>query len=156
MEVYPCPICGRDENRRGRPFTDESMTVSHITGSHTGDHAGERGESYRDAIEEVEYDYLDDAETDPAPATAEVRRDLEQQIDALREEIDRFEDESHRVQSELYELVQEQQEVIGELVETVDALSLMVVSGVDADEADQLAERGETTVQWESSVDRYR
>lgn len=37
-ETYPCPVCGRAENRRGDPFTDPSQTAAHIEGAHDSDH----------------------------------------------------------------------------------------------------------------------
>ena len=37
-EVYPCPACGKETNRRGEPFTDKSQTKAHIEGAHDEAH----------------------------------------------------------------------------------------------------------------------
>ena len=36
--LYPCPVCGRRENRRGVPFDDPQQTKQHIWGSHDDAH----------------------------------------------------------------------------------------------------------------------
>lgn len=37
-ETFPCPVCGKDENRRGEKFTDGAQTKAHIDGAHDEAH----------------------------------------------------------------------------------------------------------------------
>jgi hypothetical protein len=50
--VYPCPLCGRTLNRKGRPFTEPGQTAAHINGGHDPKHVGEHGEDHLDEIRE--------------------------------------------------------------------------------------------------------
>lgn len=54
LTMFECPICGKDSNRKGKPFTSKEPVVSHIDGSHDPDHKGVSGEEMRDQITEVE------------------------------------------------------------------------------------------------------
>lgn len=52
--TFPCPLCGKDRNRRGDPFTDPGRTVAHINGSHDDVHRNESGDDHMSAIENNE------------------------------------------------------------------------------------------------------
>lgn len=128
MQVYPCPICGRESNRRGKPFDDPTATEAHITGSHNGDHAGVRGEEKRDDIGPVERDEAD-REPSVGPDIAGVRA----QVESLEDEIDRLEHENNHGMGqiledvdELHDRLDEHERMIGELVEWVQILTLAV------------------------------
>jgi hypothetical protein len=156
MQVYQCPICEREQNRRGDPFTDPEQVVSHITGSHRGDHQDERGESYRDALEPVQ---RSESDVEPAgaesPGVAEVRRSLERDIDRLDDEVERLEDEQNIATGELYELVEEQRGMIGDLVEMVEVL--VIAADTDKlEEAGELHDDGARPVGWNGPVRKYR
>jgi hypothetical protein len=156
MQVYQCPICEREQNRRGDPFTDPEQVVSHITGSHRAGHQGERGESYRDDLEPVE---RSESDVEPAgsgsPGVAEVRRSLERDIDRLEDEVDRLEREGNNATGELYELVEEQREMIGELVEVVEVLTL-VADGTELKNASAAHENGaEVPIDWRGPAHEF-
>lgn len=51
--MYKCPICGKDSNRKGKPFTSKKPVMSHIDGSHDPDHKDVSGEEMREEITEV-------------------------------------------------------------------------------------------------------
>lgn len=51
MEVYPCPLCGRTQNRHGEPFDSVQKVVGHIDGARDAKHEGESGRVHADDIE---------------------------------------------------------------------------------------------------------
>lgn len=70
--MYECPLCGKDSNRRGEPFTDPDRVASHITGSHDETHRDVRGE---DMLEQIEATAATDGGTATAPAGSGVTVD---------------------------------------------------------------------------------
>lgn len=126
MDVYPCPLCGRWKNRRGTPFTEESLTMSHITGTHDAAHREERGEDYWGKIEPTDVDEQsvehgdDSVQSDPIRGVSiDPERDPMPVIEAVEEngvrirELEQVVEENARLRERVAELEQ--------LVETVRA-----------------------------------
>lgn len=66
--MYACPLCGKDSNRKGNPFSSVQTVVGHIDGCHDDDHANVRGEELREEIEATASAPPDD-EDEPEPET---------------------------------------------------------------------------------------
>jgi hypothetical protein len=94
MRVYPCPLCGRQQNRNGVPFDDPTQTTAHITGAHDAAHSVTVGDDLREEIESagVEVDGSDMQTHNPAPFVGNPDSDdierLEERLDAQQTVID--------------------------------------------------------------------
>jgi hypothetical protein len=157
MNVYPCPICGRESNRQGEPFADPSATEAHITGSHSGAHGGVRGEEMREEIGSVERDEAE-AEASVGPDIAGMRS----RVESLEGEIERLEVESNHGMGqilgdidELRDRLDEHERMVGELIETMEVLTLAVGETELQNAFEEYRNGTETAFRWEGPADEF-
>lgn len=173
MNVYPCPLCGRERNRQGRPFNDPSVTMAHVTGAHDAVHKDQRGEQYREEIEsgkreadESEFSgggggsrfapggqgvsEVDDLVADLNAVTERVK-DLEE---ARESELNDVYGELYRIGEELESRLDKQQRVIGELAEYMEIVTMAVDQErlMEAQEAWESEGSAVSAVTWEEDV----
>lgn len=150
VEVYRCPLCGRVQNRHGKPFTTRGHTVGHIDGSRDDLHHDESGLTYRSEMEaeEVPEEELEPPEPsysgvggDSIPTVSDpfiegeetpVTESVEFHGEAL-EQPEAFGLVSGKEFAELEEKVERQQEVIRELTEVVEFLGRQAEGESDSD-----------------------
>jgi hypothetical protein len=65
--VFPCPVCGRESNRSGEPFTDPAQMEAHIEGSHDSAHAEVSSEDVEVSSKPMADGGTAEAEVDEAP-----------------------------------------------------------------------------------------
>ena len=143
MRVYPCPLCGRQQNRNGVPFDDPTQTTAHITGAHDAAHSVTVGDDLREEIESagVEVDGSDMQTHNPAPfvgnTDSEAIERLEERLDAQQTVID------------------EQARAIGELTANVERL-LLAIDRSQYRAAMEAISEGKSTVDFEMLRDYQR
>lgn len=165
VEVYPCPLCGRVQNRHGKPFTTRSHTVGHIDGSRDDLHDGESGSAYRSEMEaeDVPEDELEPPEPSRSgggggsiTTVSNAFMDGEEMglADAVRlhgdvlAEPESFGLVSESEFAELEEKVERQEAVIHELMELVEILGGAVDSGDFKNALEARGEHGSEVYPW--------